>query len=215
MATVRAAINEAMRAIRAVGAGDDPTADELAIGLEAAQNLVLDIHEARGPLLDVDVTAATITPSEDQRLRIQAGATTVVTLPNAIPLFSTYDPYDYGFIAPQAAAPMGSTGVADGYAYRQPRDGSRIEIVGTTQALYFYRSDLNDWMPATGLTLDVELPFNARLTSAFAALLAERMMDVVSAEQPTPMLLGRIARGRRAMFSRTGAVRLETRTDYF
>ena len=34
---------------------------------------------------------------------------------------------------------------ADGVYWRAPRDGARIEIVGTTQALYFYRDDTNAW----------------------------------------------------------------------
>jgi hypothetical protein len=214
MATVRTALNEALRAIRAIGLGDDPVADELAIGLEAVQGLILDIHEGRGPLLDVDVTAATITPGENQRLRIQDGDTTLVTLPNAVPIGGPHSPYDYGFTAPAGAAPVGTAAVADGYAYRAPLDGSRIEIVGATQALYFYRSDTNAWTRATDLALDSELPFSARLTSAFSAMLAERLFDSVSTAPPTPMLLKRIAQGRLAMMQQSGKGRTQTVGQY-
>lgn len=214
MSTVRACIGDAMRALRATGVGDDPTADELAAGLEAASNLILDIHEARGPMLGVDATA-NITPGENQRIRVQAAATISITLPNSIPVFGTSNPYDYGFTAPVALAPVGSTASADGVSYRAPVDGARIEIVGTTTALYFYREDINTWQAATGLTVDSEIPFNARLTSAFAALLAERLIDVVSDAQPTATLMRRIARGRSAMSLRAGKARAETIGQYF
>ena len=85
-----------MRALKALGVGDAPGIDELSVGIEAICLLTLEIHEARGPMLDVDVTANVI-PSENQRIRIQAGSTISVTLPNAIPMFGTPDPYDYGF----------------------------------------------------------------------------------------------------------------------
>ena len=212
MATVRVAISDAMRALRATGVGEDPTADELAVGLEAVSNLILDIHEARGPMLSVDVTAAII-PGENQRLRIQAGSTVGVTLPNAVQAAGGAGWHDYGFGG--ASAPLGTTGAADGRSWRAPGDGARIEIVGITTALYFYREDINAWQSATGLALDSELPFNSRLNSAFAALLAERICDVVSGAAPTPTLTRRIARGRAAMMLRTGAVRTETIGQYF
>jgi hypothetical protein len=216
MSTVRAAVKQAMRLLKAIAPGDDPTADELQVGLEAAQELVLEIHEARGPMLDIDVTA-NITPGENQRLRIQAGATVSVTLPNSISIFGTYDPYDYGF-QPSTVwdPPVGSTAAADGVYWRAPTDGARIEIVGTTQALYLYRADLNQWAPALGLALDTELPLNARLAGDFAVLLGERLADVLAnLPQPTPAQKARIAHARQAMFLRPGVRRAPVRADYF
>jgi len=215
VATVRVAINEAMRALRATSTGENPTADELAVGLEAAQNLILEIHGARGPLWDIDVSSPYVA-AEDQRVRVESGDTVAITLPNSIRMWGGYDPYDYGFVPGFGYAPqIGSTGPADGIEYRAPRDGVRIEIVGTSQALYFYRADLNQWMPATGLAIDTELPFNNRLTSAFEALLAERMMDIVSAAQPTPNLLKRIAMGRAAIFLQSGRHHTHRVGEYF
>lgn len=208
-----------MRALKALGVGDAPGIDELSVGIEAICLLTLEIHEARGPMLDVDVTANVI-PSENQRIRIQAGSTISVTLPNAIPMFSTPDPYDYGFPPSRGCgatiAPVGTTGAADGVQYRQPRDGTRIEIVGTTQALYFYRADINTWTAATGLTLDGQTPFNNRYSSALAALVAERMMEMLpGGGEPTPGLARRIARGRSALMLRTGVVHDRVIADYF
>jgi hypothetical protein len=215
VATVRAAVKAAMRALRAIATGDDPVADELASGLEAAQALVLDIHEARGPLFDVDVSGP-YTSGEDQRLRVVAGDTVAITLPNSVSMFWNWDPYDYGFVPGYPGQPpAGSTGAADNIAWRAPRDGARIEIVGTTQALYFYRTDLNQWMPALGLTIDTELPFNSRLTSAFAALIAERLIDVVADAAPTPALLKRIAMGRSAIFLQSGRRHTRRVGEYF
>ncbi len=235
MATCRVIIAEAMRAVKALGQGDAPTIDELTTALEAVQNLVMDLHDARGPMLDVDVPGSyasptcnpcdpctpptgplTWIPSENQRIRIQAGATVTITLPNAIPLANTPDPYDYGFIAGSVAPPTGTTGAADGVAYRQPRDGARIEIVGMTQALYFYRADINSWVAATGLTLDAEAPINNRYTSALAALVAERLMETLpGVDEPTPGLAKRIARGRSALMLQTGTTRGRVAADYF
>jgi hypothetical protein len=237
MATCRVIIAEAMRALKALGQGDSPTIDELTTGLEAVQTIVLDLHEARGPMLDVDVpgawsslagescdpcdpcapqpTTLTWIPSENQRIRIQAGATVTITLPNAIPLFDMPDPYDYGFNANIVAPPVGTTGAADGVEYRQPRDGARIEIVGTTQALYFYRADINAWTAAMGLTLDGETPLNSRYASALAALVAERLMETLpGAEEPTPGLAKRIARGRSALLLRPGVRHDRVVADY-
>jgi len=218
MATARVVIREAMRALRAIAPGDDPQVDDLNAGMEAVSNLILDIHEARGPLRDVDVTADLV-PGENQRIRIQAGFDIDVTLPNAVPIWGAFDPYDYGFVAGCQSggeiAPQGTTAVADGVQYRQPTDGARIEIVGTTQALYFYRADINQWMAATGLTLDSELPFNNRYTSAIGALVAERLMDVVANAQPTAGLTRRIGRGNAALMLRTGNHHAPTRARYF
>ena len=204
-----------MRALKALGVGDAPGIDEFTVGLEAISLLTLEIHEARGPMLDIDVSGNVI-PSENQRIRIQAGSVISITLPNAIPMFSTPDPYDYGFNVGAVAPTVGTTGAADGVQYRQPRDGTRIEIVGTTQALYFYRADINSWTAATGLTVDAQTPFNNRYSSALAALVAERMMETLpGGGEPTPGLARRIARGRSALMMRTGVDHDRTVAEYF
>lgn len=218
MPTCRVIIKDALRALRALAPGDDPDVDELAVALEGFQNLVLDFHERRGPLLDVDISAATYIPGQDQRIRIQSGDTAAITLPNAVPMRGGYDPYDYGFnVAQQAAtyAPQGTTGAADNVSWRQPDDMARIEIVGVTQALYFYRADLNQWMPALGLVLDTESPFNARYAGPLGALLADRLLDSIGGGQITPTLARRILRANVAMLHRVGARRTETQIQSF
>jgi hypothetical protein len=219
MATIRDAVTRALLLLKATAPGDDPTADELAEGLRGAQALILEIHEARGPLLTRDITGNT-TPGENQRLRVQAGSTVSVTLPNSVAISDAYDPDDYGFdpgIPCDGAAnpPVGSTGAADGIAWRQPTDGARIEIVGTQQGLYFYRADTNAWMPALGLALDTEQPLNQRLQPAFEALLAERLADVfANADQLTPAQRSRLSKAHELLFSRPGAGRRPVRAQY-
>lgn len=215
MATVRAALAEALRALRATAPGDDPTADELIVGLEAAQNLLLDIHERRGPLWQVDVGADYVA-GENQRVRIVSGQSVNITLPNAVAMFASGDPCDYGFRAAGPLPPPGSTGSADYVQYRAPADGARIEIVGAQAGLYFYRADLNQWIAALGLAIDSELPLNARLTSAFAALLAERLADAVTdAATLSPVMGRRIAAARQAIFLQAGRSRPRHVGEYF
>ena len=218
MPTNRDAIADAMRALRVLAPGNDPDADELTVALGAAQDLIWDIHDARGPLLDVDVTASLVC-SENQRIRVQAGFNITVTLPNAVPLWGNYDPYDYGFTASQQEgaiiAPTGTTASADGVQYRQPRDGARIEIVGTTQALYFYRADLNQWMSADTIAMDDEMVFNARYRSAYAAMIAGKIMDVVANAEPSAGLQRRIQQGNAALMMQSGTKRDPVRAQYF
>ena len=211
----RSIITDALRAIRVIAPGDEPHVDDLNTGLGMFSALILDIHNGRGPLLDVDVTAATVVASENQRLRIQAGDTATVTLPNAVPQRVTINPYDYGFSPPVSLIPVGTTASADGVTYRQPRDGSRIEIVGTTQALYFYRADINQWILASTLTLSAESPLNARYNQAFIAMLAESLSTTFPDAQLSPLMLTRIARGRVAIFTQQGTARDPVRAEYF
>jgi hypothetical protein len=214
MTTCRAIIGQALRALSALAVGDEATVDELSAGMDVLGEVMLELHDARGPLTDIDVTADYIA-AEDQRVRIQAGATVSVTLPNAVPIYNLPDPYDYGFSADQSAPPVGSIGEADGVRFRQPRDGTRIEIVGTTQALYFYRADLNQWIDAVNLTLDGEAPLNARYASALAAVVAERLLEAwPDMAEPTPALARRIARGTSALMLQSGRARDPVQADY-
>ncbi|MGH6992424.1 MAG: hypothetical protein ACREEH_03730 [Caulobacteraceae bacterium] len=226
MATPRTLIGSAFRAIGATALGDNPDAEELIAGLAALQDLVGELHEAKGPLLDVDVPVGLndpqVTPTttwiagENQRVRIQATYTVEVTLPNSIFLFGDYDPYDYGFFIPQIRSPVqGSTDEADGITTRQPRDGARVEVVGVANGLYWYRADLNSWMSAYGLTLDAESPFNDRYSSAVSALLAERLIELLGAAQMSPSLAARIGRSRAEMLTRPGTARDPVRATYF
>jgi hypothetical protein len=215
MPTCRAIILEAMRAIKAIAPGDDPEADELIVGLEAVRNVILDLHEARGPMRDIDLTGD-YTPGENQRCRVQLGYTVNVTLPNSIQMYPQIDPFDYGFTAPAILPWPGSTAPADGLSWRQPRDGTRIEVVGVTNALYFYRADIDQWMSAYGLAIDQEIPLNARYASALGALVGERLMEVSpDASEPTPGFQKRINRAREALFVRPGVSRPPVHADYF
>lgn len=211
--------------IKGIAPGDDPTVDELNIGLSAFQQLLLEWHEALGPMTDVDISAD-YTAGANQRLRIQDGATPTITLPNSIPIFVNWRPFDYGF-APSSLVPQpGSTGIADAYGYRQPRDGERVEIVGAgpEQALYFYVSDLNNWAWAyrpdgvggrQNISLDDTAPINSRYVGHWGARLAERLNDYWPDDGITPGLARRIARANSALLVRPGVARDPTPALYF
>ncbi|HEY2482500.1 MAG TPA: hypothetical protein VGI30_09950 [Caulobacteraceae bacterium] len=213
MPTCRTVIKDALRALKVIGSGDMAHVDQLNAGLSALQNLVVEFHEARGPLVDVDVTADYVA-NENQRVRVQAGDTVDITLPNSIPVWGAFDPYDYGFTGTPSWLASGSTGEADGFSFRAPTDWARIEVVGTTQGLWFYRADINSWMSAYALTLDTEIPLNARYAGPLGALLAERLIEELSLNEPSPGFARRAVMARAALFLRTGSRRRPVRAEY-
>lgn len=216
MATCRDVCTDALTALKAIAPGDWLQVDELASGLTALQQLLLEWHAARGPMIDVDISAD-YTAGPDQRIRVQNGAMVTVTLPNSAPLFVTWDPYDYGFVATPDQPAAGSTGSADGYNYRQPRDGERVEIVGQgAQALYFYTADTNAWASVYGLALDSALPINSRHIGHWGARVAERLVDSWPALfEPTPSLAKRIVAANSALLIRPGVTRDPVVAQYF
>lgn len=212
MPTCRDAITRALRAIKTLAPGDLPHIDQLTAAQQALQDLILELHEARGPLRDVDVPSPTPPPNysgtwtanENTRVRIQSGATVIVTLPNSVPMFSGWDPYDYGFRGWPAWNIQGSTGAADHVTWRQPDDGARIEVVGTTHQLWLYRADINRWVGAYDLRLDDELPLSSRYLGPFATLLAERLGEDLALNEPSAGFARRVAQARAVIFTRPG-----------
>ena len=99
--------------------------------------------------------------------------------------------------------------------WRAPVDGARIEAVGTTQGLWFYRADINAWVPAYALTLDSEIPLNGRYAGSFGALVAERLMEELALNEPSPGFAARATRARTLLFTRPGAQRAPVRAEYF
>lgn len=215
MTTLRDVITDALRAIKVLAPGDGPSVDELTAGLDVAQNVLLELHEARGPLLDVDVIAD-YTAGENERVRIADGDTVTVSLPNAIQTFDGRPDSDYGFAAASDMPPQGSTGTPDGSSTRAPRDGTRVEIVGTTQAIYFFRADINQWIQADQRALDDTLPLSGRYRGHFTALVARQMIDAwPDMAQPSPSLAARIGRANSALLVRPGVSRDPVRAEYF
>jgi hypothetical protein len=99
--------------------------------------------------------------------------------------------------------------------YRQPRDGARIETVGTSQQLFFYRADLNQWISVYDIRLDDEIPLNARYAGPFGTMVAERLMEELSVNEPSPGFARRVANARAVMFTRPGTRPAPTRGQYF
>ena len=215
MPTCRAVIQSALLALKVITAGEGPHVNHLTAGLTDLQDLILELHEARGPLFDVDVSGAAWTANENTRCRVEAGSTTVVTAPNAVPMSPGAAAYDYGFAVSPWWNTQGSTGPADGVLWRSPNDGARIEIVGATQTLLFYRADLNEWVSGYDLRLDDETPLNARYRGAVSTLLAERLAVEVKADEPGPAFLRRVIQARAVLFTRPGTRHEPARAEYF
>lgn len=218
MATCRELIKRAVQSFGA-GFGDDLILREVQIGLEAVQDEMRALHEARGPLYTVDVTDD-YTAGENERVRVQNGYTVDVSLPNSIRALRRSD---YGEIS-QSDQPTGSSAVADGVIYRAPRDGSRVEIVGTTQGLYFYRSDTNEWVNCNALTIDGSMPLNAAYLADFAAILAHRLCPIwpstdgkgaMVLREPTPSLMRAFHRAKHRLYGRPGVERDAVAGSYF
>lgn len=202
--------------MKALAPGDEPTIDELNVGLSAFLQLQLEWHEGRGPMTDIDVSAD-YTAGANQRLRIQPGAQPVISLPNTVSRCVVCAPYDYGFIDSPVQPQQGSSG-ATSSQYRQPRDGERIEIVaaGPGQALYFYCADLNNWARVYGLGLDDTAPVNSRYAGHWAALLAFRLIaSWPDLQEPTPALQRRVAIANVTLLTRPGVQRSTVAVDYF
>lgn len=216
MATVRDLIKEAVLAFGGIAPGDDLTVEELNVGLTAVQREIRRYHEALGPLTDVDVIAD-YTAGEDERVRVQNGYTVSVSLPNSIETGGRGTLYDYGFAA-TTDSPLGSTGRADGISYRAPRDGARVEIVGTTHGLYFYRSDTNAWIECSAVTIDQAMPFNENYLTDFAALIAVRMCKSWPSKvqiTPSPQMLREEGQAKLRLYYRHGVVRDRNVGEYF
>ncbi len=215
MATCRAIITSALRSIGAIAIGDDPIVEELSNALLELQSLLLELHEGRGPMVDVDLSATTYIAGENQRIRVQVGDTATITLPNSVPQAVTCNPNDYGFsLTLSLLPPQGSAAVANGTTLRQPRDWARVEMVGTAQALYWYRADTNAWVQASALTLDAAMPTNARYDSALTAILADRLIIFYPNPQLAEALKARVARARTTIFMRPGTARDITMAEF-
>lgn len=187
--TCRDLIRDALRELDVIAPGDDLIADDIEVAMARLQGLALAIAEARGPWTCVDITTD-YTAGEDERVRVQAGSIVTVTLPNTV---------DDG-----------------GGLQRPPRDGARVDIIGTSRAMSAYRADLNSWLAVTGLTADSELPFNGAYHWGLAAMLA---MDLANAwpgrASPTALTLGRAAEARAQLATTVGTARQSVAADYF
>lgn len=215
MATCRDVLREAVEAFEGIAAGDDLTVDEIAKGLVSIQREVRRIHQGRGPLTDVDVTAA-YTAGENERVRVQDGYTVLVTLPNLIAT-DLGNRNDYGFAS--TLPPSGSSAVGGSdTSWRAPRDGTRIEIVGTTQELWFYRSDLNEWVDANALTIDSDMPLNADYLMDFAAIISVRLCKTWPARVslvPTAQMLREAGQANARLLIQPGRVRAALAAEFF
>lgn len=203
MSTNREVIIDALRLFQGLAPGDDLNVDEIDAGLTAITNVIRDIHASRGPLKNVDVTAD-YTAGENERVRVQTGYTVSVTCPNSIIV----------------ATGEGTSASADEdeATYRAPYDGTRIEIVGTSQDLRFYRADTNEWVSCGSLSIDGSMPLSAEYRPHIATMVAMALIDTWPAAgsiQPTPHIYRREGMARLRLMHQPGRVRTVLQAEYF
>ena len=155
---------------RVFALGETPTADEIAGGLTALQQLVDELFVG---WTDVDEDEA-YEAGEDERIK----TTSTVTLPDLID------------------------------DTRRPRPHAKVMVIdadGTT--LSVYRADLGEWVTASDLDLDGDLPFDAQLHNTAADALAGRYCDLFGDPTPAQMRASQRALGILSMATRIPAER--------
>ncbi|SLK03745.1 hypothetical protein [Novosphingobium mathurense] len=187
MATCRDVVSKAYRLAGIVALGDDPTADEADLGMEALQSM-FDTWVSGGMfgrLTDVYKTAA-YTALEGER--VQTSGSPTITIP------TTY-------------AEDGQAGTD-----RPPYDLALIEVQdGSTRNRWLY--DRSGWVDLVGLTLNSTCPLADRGLNGFAACLAE---EIAGPFGDIPARLRLSASGfRQAISYKLGSTRPARTAQYF
>jgi hypothetical protein len=187
--TCRDIIRDALRELDVLAPGDELTVDDAEVAIDRLQTTVLAIAEARGPWRTLDVTSD-YTPGEDERVRVQAGVTIALTLPNT---------------------------VSDGQGgTRAPVDGARISVVGQQRALWLYRADLNSWVQADALAIDGPAPLSSVHHGGLAAILAVALANAWPGRPaPTGLTLRRAAQANLALMTAPGVARAVQTAEHF
>jgi hypothetical protein len=170
MATVLDIIKRALRQLKVLPAGQDPTGNEAADALVALQGLYdhLTATDTFGPLTNV-LTSGVYVAGENERV---TGASSV-TLPTTI-----------------VDATTGET--------RSPKDRAVVVVAGATPVTHLYDADLASWVSIRALTLTSEAPLSSRYSEGLAAMLALFVADEYAA-QPSQITADAARRGKRAM----------------
>lgn len=143
------------RAYRLMQVTRDPTADEIADGLETLQLLLVDLFSGGmgGLWRDVDISAD-YTAKPNDRIRILDGYSVTITLPE---VDEDQDQIEDG---------------EGGWRYPPPRQFSRVLVNGTAQAFYLYSKNMSDWVSLLGLTTASDNPLGRIYDLGLAAMLA-------------------------------------------
>lgn len=154
MATCNDIITRALRKLRVIGAGEDPTSDEAADGLTVLQSMYLGwVDNGVFGRLEPVITSVALTAEENQRIRKDAAVT--VTIP------TTIEDEDTG-------------------EDRAPRDLAIVDVVTAsdgTRQVSVYDALKGSWVRLDGLALTDTAPLATRGEDGLACLLAVLLAD--------------------------------------
>ncbi len=157
MATVRSVVTTALRKLRVVYTGRNPTASEAQDGLESLQSFYDEWVSSNKRLTPYIVTAA-YTAEEDQRLQNASDYT--ITYPTTVEDRATGED-----------RPVHDRSVV-------------VDVRSTGPVAKVYSAQDGAWQQLSGLTLDSEAPFSERGKDGLACVLALRLADDYG-KQPT------------------------------
>jgi hypothetical protein len=172
--TVREIVKRALRLVRAVPAGREPSERDAADALDALRALILSLPEigGGGPWRDAEISADHAA-REDERVRVITPDAVAVTLPDQVRDEETSPP-------------------------RPPRNGARVQLVdmhGEARGFWLYRADRALWVEVSRLTLNDPSPLDGAFDGALSALLAQTIAPEYGAALD-PGLLAQAERGR-------------------
>ena len=192
MATVRATVTRAMRKLRLVASGDEPTAAELADGVAVVQG-IFDAWAAGGMFGRLDRQLGNASAYEPVVLLWESlPGDTSVELPVRL-----RDP-ETGDTVP-------------------PADLSYIEVVDETTGVrkaYLWDARKAAWGRVDALTADSAMPLSGRSAEGLAAVVATRLAEEFG-QSPGPWLVREAGGFLQAMATRYGETRETTQADYF
>jgi len=192
MATVQDIVRRALRAMGVLTAGEVPSGQDAADGVERFQSLILGLPGLlHGGRWNDVTTDGAYTAKEGDRITVTAPG--VVTLP--------------------ATVEDGDTGCT-----RAPRDLAKVQILGTASnaGLWLYAGSVGEWRKADGLTISSQSPLGPEDDEGLAAQLAGNMVEEYGAEVSARTLdLAQIsARSIRSRLYRTQPRPMQPVSDY-
>lgn len=190
MTTNRDIITRAFRLIGQLAAGEVPTSDEASDALVTFQSIIFALPGIGFPdgLTEVDITAD-YTAGEDERIRSTSGSP-VVTLPTTI---------------------TDSDGTV-----RPPRNGARVQIIGSAGKFYLYVSAQGAWVALDDMALETVFPLGYEHEEGFASVLATRLAPEYGAviSEPLAIMAERGNRLLRRAYNRAVATRSDDAVLY-
>lgn len=193
-------VTRALVAIRVLGAGRAPKAQDAADGLKTLEELLLhlDGYGAAYPLVEIVLTGAITIGRDDPSVRVLArtsGGGFTLTLPRnprdgaRLAIVDVDGAFDTNglTIDPQGILFGASLDASTG----APTGGARTTVSLTTEGLrkaYMYRADLSAWVEITGMTLAGAFPYPAEFVRSFRYMLAVELAGDYGVDAPDGVL---------------------------